>query len=940
MKRAFATLALATLVLGSACRNWDNPFDPANRPPNRPPNAPAEPRPRDGATRQDTGLVLFWIGGDSDSADTVVYDVYFGTGAEPGLLVTAVESTAQRPGRLDFSTEYSWKVVSRDNHGDSTIGPVWSFSTWAQNDSNRPPHVPSGPNPTDQATQQDTNLVFSWTGDDPDSGDDVGYDLYLGTAAAPPLVRSGLDSNRYRPGNLAPAARYYWKVVAHDNHWDTASGPVWSFATIGMVVNHPPFEPSNPSPGNGATGVSRRAALSWFGGDPDPGDSVRYDVYFGVDLNLARIAQDYPTSSYPLSGLGYGTEYYWKIVSRDRQGETIAGQIWHFRTMGRVVVTEPQAGAKWRMGSEQTIVWTGGDRWDGRLPTKRVTLRKVGLSSTAVTVRGRTGFASSATSSWEQGRLRKRASERGLGSAAGVDSTVVFHSADSGRTWQRHGRATVAGRYDWIVPGPPTGLALVQVRAYAEVDCDTGTSGLFEVTDTVRPSPIAVTSPVTGDRWEIGTDHPVTWTGGTARIGSLDPRRVDSTGGWLGVDSSVVYYSSNGGTAWRRQGRAETQGVFDWRVPGPATSQAKIQIRAYGGSDSSVGSSGGFVVTSGRYPDSVVTTVTVGQEPAAMAWNSEEDRICVANYGSNSATIIGGSSNAPEATLEVGSFPAAVTYVRNLDKFYVADYGSRSVTVIDGASNTVVGTVSVGSAPRELAWDSTDNKVYVANYGTGANSVSVIDATQDTVIATVAVGERPRAVVWNPVSNRVYVACYAENKVRVIDPAVDTVVAVVAVGAGPCFLAVDTDRNEVYVANLASGYVTVINGATNQVITTVGVGGGQCALAWNRTSDKVYAVLVDGSSVAVINATSHQMVTEVTVGERPQAIVWTDDMNMAYVANNGSNDVTIVNGVTNQVERTLDVGAGPVAVIWNPRSNKVYVANNGGSTVSVIGARQ
>jgi len=63
-----------------------------------------------------------------------------------------------------------------------------------------------------------------------------------------------------------------------DEYGATRSGPIWWFET---ELNIPPNEPSNPDPPDGAVDVFINADLSWTGGDPNSGDEVTYDVYFG-----------------------------------------------------------------------------------------------------------------------------------------------------------------------------------------------------------------------------------------------------------------------------------------------------------------------------------------------------------------------------------------------------------------------------------------------------------------------------------------------------------------------------------------------------------------------------------------------------------------------------------------------------------------------------------
>jgi len=100
-------------------------------------------------------------------------------------------------------------------------------TTWI----NSPPNVPAEPTPEDEATEVNVDAELGWTGGDPDDGDTVTYDVYLGTSPSPPLVISSLSATAYDPGTMMYDSIYYWKIVAWDNHDTSRVGPVWSFTT-------------------------------------------------------------------------------------------------------------------------------------------------------------------------------------------------------------------------------------------------------------------------------------------------------------------------------------------------------------------------------------------------------------------------------------------------------------------------------------------------------------------------------------------------------------------------------------------------------------------------------------------------------------------------------------------------------------------------------------
>lgn len=103
-------------------------------------------------------------------------------------------------------------------------------------------------------------------------------------------------------------------------------------AQVIQGVNHPPYIPSNPSPANGAIDVSINKILSWVGGDPDQGDTVLFDVYFGTNNPPPLVSFDQTHTSYDPGTMNFNTLYYWMIVSKDNHGASNSSPVWSFTT--------------------------------------------------------------------------------------------------------------------------------------------------------------------------------------------------------------------------------------------------------------------------------------------------------------------------------------------------------------------------------------------------------------------------------------------------------------------------------------------------------------------------------------------------------------------------------------------------------------------------------
>ena len=96
--------------------------------------------------------------------------------------------------------------------------------------------------------------------------------------------------------------------------------------------NTAPYEPNNPHPANGSTDISATIIVNWTGGDPDPEDTVTYDVYFGTNSSPTLVANNISDTSYVPGTLEYETTHYWQIVAWDNIGQSTEGPLWEFTT--------------------------------------------------------------------------------------------------------------------------------------------------------------------------------------------------------------------------------------------------------------------------------------------------------------------------------------------------------------------------------------------------------------------------------------------------------------------------------------------------------------------------------------------------------------------------------------------------------------------------------
>ncbi len=97
-------------------------------PPNEPPAAPWDPTPPNGSVDNDRPVTLTWKCSDVDG-DPITYDIYFGTSNPSSIIARDLDTTLYILDDLSTGALYYWRIVARDDHGNTVQGPSWYFRT-------------------------------------------------------------------------------------------------------------------------------------------------------------------------------------------------------------------------------------------------------------------------------------------------------------------------------------------------------------------------------------------------------------------------------------------------------------------------------------------------------------------------------------------------------------------------------------------------------------------------------------------------------------------------------------------------------------------------------------------------------------------------------------------------------------------------------------------
>jgi len=193
---------------------------------------------------------------------------------------------------------------------------------------NNPPSPPSAP--VGNITGfHGTSYAYSTSTTDPD-GDSLYYRFDWGDNTSSGWLGPYQNGTTIQALHIWHAPGVYSLTVRARDSYGSESGS--SNVTVVTMTNRAPNPPGNPSPINGAAAVPIAPVISWVGSDPDTGDIVTYDIYFGTNPSPPKVVENQSDAWFVPGTLLYQTTFYWKIIAKDNYGGKNNGTLWSFTT--------------------------------------------------------------------------------------------------------------------------------------------------------------------------------------------------------------------------------------------------------------------------------------------------------------------------------------------------------------------------------------------------------------------------------------------------------------------------------------------------------------------------------------------------------------------------------------------------------------------------------
>ena len=220
------------------------------------------------------------------------------------------------------------------------------------------PTAPAGPPapplvaPANDTTNQFVPVTLSWGS----VAFAVSYNMQVSATSSfssTVFEQAGYTSDTVTVGALVNSTTYYWHVNAANGSGTGTWANAWRFTTVEAA----PAAPVPATPVNGAADQGTILTVGWTAST----GATSYEVQIATESAFAATVSSQTgltADSATVSGLDYGTTYYWRINATNTGGSSTWSEVWSFATLAvpaAPVLPNPANGA-----TDQTAALTLG----------------------------------------------------------------------------------------------------------------------------------------------------------------------------------------------------------------------------------------------------------------------------------------------------------------------------------------------------------------------------------------------------------------------------------------------------------------------------------------------------------------------------------------------------------------------------------------------------
>ncbi len=291
--------------------------------------------------------------------------------------------------------------------------------------------------------------------------------------------------------------------------------------------------------------------------------------------------------------------------------------------------------------------------------------------------------------------------------------------------------------------------------------------------------------------------------------------------------------------------------------------------------------------------------------------------LLVTNKSENTLSLIDAETGEELERIATGPNPHEVAVTPDGRLAFVANYGSNSLTIVDLAKRVSLSSVDLGehSRPHGIAVSKNGRSVWVTTEG--SQHLVEVDVERRSVRRAIKTGQRvTHMVALVEGQGKAYTANIGSGNVTVIDLARGQVIKQVATGAGAEGIAVTPDDRFVLVTNREAGTLSVIDAVRDEVVHSLQVGGFPIRVEVAPDGERALVSQARAGTLLEISIGDWKPGRKLSVGRVPVGIEIRPDGRVAYVANTQDDVLTVVNLDSFEELMTITAGDEPDGMAW------------------------